>query len=288
MLHDELARMAHDRVVNEQGRSQRGAGVAGGGLDEDLVEFRLLQQPAVRQRVEGAAAGKGQFLQAGHPLERSHQGEEALLVHRLGRSGQVVVKLSQLLVLAARALTQQLYQGLVEDRPQIGLAVVPGHVHAFAHHPEVLLVQLESTVVQRGYQLGQFFGEGGFPIGGQSHHLVFVTVLGKPQVLGDRRVEQAQGMRVKDTVDHVNPVSAPNGPHGGNEVAEAVDGEAHRFLEGAAQEGRGDVGEVMFHPVEPGGALRIHGAGIRDHPVEGVDSGNGAQTVPGVGQQPRV
>ena len=54
---------------------------------------------------------------------------------------------------------------------------------------------------------------------------------GKPEVLGDRGVEDAHRVRELDPVLDLHLVAAAHAPHGADEVAEAVDREQRRLVE---------------------------------------------------------
>src|SRR5439155_9512593 len=56
------ARLAEVRVIGVERGSQGAAGVARGGLNPDVLERALAQQPPVRDAVEGNAAGQAQHL----------------------------------------------------------------------------------------------------------------------------------------------------------------------------------------------------------------------------------
>ena len=58
-------------MPDEQGRAQRAAGVAGRGLDPDVVERPLAEQPAVGHAVQRHAAGQDEVLLPGLRLRRA-------------------------------------------------------------------------------------------------------------------------------------------------------------------------------------------------------------------------
>ena len=70
-------------------------------------------------------------------------------------------------------------------------------------------------------------------VGGQAHQLVFAAVDLEAAVIGERRVEQAQGMReIADDASASSLLPAPVPKAGGAPFADAVQGEDGRFLEG--------------------------------------------------------
>ena len=52
-------------MPDEQRRAQRAAGVAGGGLDPDVLERALAQDAAVADAVQRDAAGQAEFFEPG-------------------------------------------------------------------------------------------------------------------------------------------------------------------------------------------------------------------------------
>ncbi len=184
VLHDEAVPWrAEHGVVDPEGRSQGGAGVAGRGLDVNVLDVRPVEELAVGERVHGAAAGQGQARQAGPPLEGAHQGEEALLVDGLERGGEVLVALRQLLV-RAPGRPQELLQRRGEDPAELGVAVLPGHVHALGEVAEVAEVEPERAVRPRGHDLPELGGERGLAVGREPHHLVLVAEAGEARGTG--------------------------------------------------------------------------------------------------------
>jgi len=92
----------------------------------------------------------------------------------------------------------------------------------------------------------------GLAVGGEAHHLVLVAEAEEAQVLGDGGVEEPQRVREVDAVEDAQVAASPDRRHRRDEVAEAVDREAHRPLERRAEEGRAEVGEVVLDRIETG------------------------------------
>ena len=51
-------------MVDEEGHAERPAGIAGRGLDPDLLERAFAEDPAVGHAVQGDAAGQAEVRQA--------------------------------------------------------------------------------------------------------------------------------------------------------------------------------------------------------------------------------
>jgi len=90
-------------------RRSRRLGVAGRRLHVDPAKRREAPDPAVGDRVHGAAAGERDIPKPRALLQRRDQMKEGLLVHRLHRARDVVMTTGERLVgMAAR--TKQLFQ----------------------------------------------------------------------------------------------------------------------------------------------------------------------------------
>ena len=82
-------------------------------------------------------------------------------------------------------------------------------------------------------------------VGGESHHLVLAIVDPKPQVLGERRVEQAQAVGEADLVEEGEPASFAHADGVGRPLADAVGGERGGPLKRREEEGARGVGLVV-------------------------------------------
>ena len=83
-------------------------------------------------------------------------------------------------------------------------------------------------------------GERRLAVGGEAHHLVLVAEAGEAEKLGDRGVELPSECGKQTRSSTSMRAAAAHREHGRDEVAEAVDREAHRLLERRAEEGRGE------------------------------------------------
>ena len=90
---DHLARHPVNPVGHPQRGAQRGAGVAGRGLEEVALKTRFIDHAAIGHAVERHPARHGQVAHAGHLLGQRHQVQQDLLGHQLQARGQVVVAL---------------------------------------------------------------------------------------------------------------------------------------------------------------------------------------------------
>ncbi len=225
--------------------AQRRAGVARGGLDEDLLDVGALEELAVGERVQGAAARERQPPAAARRQRAADEGEEALLVDLLQRRRHVAVPLLELVARLPARPEQRLELGR-EQNAQLWRAVLPRHLHAGVEVAEVTQVETERAVVHRAHDLAQLADEAGLAVGREPHHLVFVAEAEEAEVLRDGGVENPQRVREEDAVEHLDAIAAAARQHRRHEVAEAVDGEQRRLLERRAEEGGGEVREVVL------------------------------------------
>ena len=195
--------------------------------------------------------------------------------------------LRQLLLRPARR-AEQPAEGRGIDQPQLRRAVLPGHVDPFGEMAEEAQVEGEGAVRPRRDQRSDLGGERGLAVGGEAHHLVLVAEAQEAQILGDRRVEEAERVGEMDAVEHLDRVAAPQGHHGGDEVAEAVHRQAHRLVERRAVEGGRHVGEVVLDRMERRGRPAERSGDPlfqRGHLPEVAGAAQGAAQAAGMGER---
>ena len=77
-------------MIGGEGRAQRAAGIAGGGLDPDVVEAPVAQDLAVGDAVQRDAAGQAQVRHPGLRCARARgQAQHDLLGHGLDGGGEI-------------------------------------------------------------------------------------------------------------------------------------------------------------------------------------------------------
>ena len=122
---------------------------------------------------------------------------------------------------------------------------------------EVAQVELEGAVVLELHDLPHRVDEARLAVGREPHHLVLVAVVREAEILRQRLVEDAERMREVDAaVDREMRRPRPTPQRALREVAEAVDRDADRLVEGRDEEGRGQMREVMLDGVH-GAAERL-------------------------------
>src|SRR5260370_18365865 len=140
------------------------------------------------------------------------------------------------------------------DRTERGFAARPAHVDAVRVMGEVVEIEADLIAV-RPNDVSDLFEKARLAVSGETHHFVLVAVLGEPEELGERGVEDAKGVREVHGALDFDAVAATDAPHDTAEVAEAVDGDHGGWVERGAKEGAGEVSAVMFDEVDFGFAV---------------------------------
>ena len=174
-----------EQVLDDQGGAHRGAGVAGRRVEEELLEVGLALQAAVGHAVERHAAGHAQVLRAGQLARHGREVEHRLFGHRLQGERDVLVPLVD------RALGHARRPEQLDELSAVA-------VRAIVEVLEVGQVQLEAALGEGDEleQLAHVFA--GVPVRGQAHDLALAAVGAEAEVVGQRRVERADGMREID------------------------------------------------------------------------------------------
>ena len=84
---------------------------------------------------------------------------------------------------------------------------------------------------------------------GEPHHLVFVPVVGKPQILSQGLVEYPQRVRKQDASVNRELALAPPAPGSTGEVAKSIHRDCDRLRKGRGPVGRGQVRQMMLNPM---------------------------------------
>src|SRR5262249_7937085 len=110
--------------------------------------------------------------------------------------------------------------------------------------------ELEASAVGRPDDLPQLVHVGRLAVGREPHHLPLLAVLVEAEELRDGRVEEARRVRELDAIEDLEVEAPAYWGHRRDEVAEAVDREAGRLLEGRDEERARDVRLVVLDVVE--------------------------------------
>ena len=82
-------------MPGEQGGAEGATGIAGGGLNPDVVEDSLAQDAAVGDAVQGDAAGEAKIFEAGFAAGVAGDAKHDLFGHVLDGAGEVHVALGE-------------------------------------------------------------------------------------------------------------------------------------------------------------------------------------------------
>lgn len=151
-------------VPGEERGAEGSTGVAGGGLDPDVLEGGFAQQATVGDAIEGNAAGEAEVARAGGGMEVAGHAQDDLLGDDLHGGGKVEFALGQLGFGAPGRSAEEL--GELVGRHGEALAVV-----------EITLVEAEGSVVAQVQQVvANGVGVARLTVGRQAHEFVFAGV----------------------------------------------------------------------------------------------------------------
>ena len=236
-------------MPDDECRTDRATGIARRRLHVDLLNGVIASHLAIGDRVHGAAAGDRHGIQPMTRMQRIQQMEKGLLIHRLHRAGDVPVPLCP----AARpsrapARADPPAPGRTASRPPASRpptrirsspcdggssrASSRNEPSSCSLHDPAHLVQIPRLAVRR-----------------EPHHLVFVAVMRKAEILRQRLVKDAERMRKIDPILHLDSGPATDAPRGAGEIAEAVHRHDHRLLERRDMKRRGQMRQMVLHRV---------------------------------------
>ena len=164
-----------------------------------------------------------------------------------------MLRLERLVAPARRA--EQRFELRREDRAERRFAVLPRHLHALRPVPEVRKIELETAVVFELNERLDLAHEPRLAVRREAHHLEFVAVVGKPEVLRDGEIQQPQRVGEEHAPVDGQTRAGHAAPGRADEVAEAVDRADRRLVERRRRTRRWRGA--------PGGARRIARAAAR-------------------------
>ncbi len=177
---------------------------------------------------------------AGHP-------QDDLLGHLLDRPGQVHLPAGEVRLGRPRRAAEHVVEAAV------------GHAQR-GQVAEVLPVDRERAVV---VEVDQVVEDGvhvaGLAVGGEAHQLVLAGVDPEAAVVGERGVEQAEGVREVELADHLDLMAPPHPDARGGPLPHPVEGQDRRGLERRGEEGRSGVALVVLGVPEVPGSLVAQG-----------------------------
>src|SRR5689334_8186966 len=171
--------------------------------------------------------------------------EESFLIHCLHGASDVLVALRQWFFAVSRG-PEQVDEGHRVKGPDLRGSVLPLIFDLLAVMPEVGEIQFEAAAVLQANNAAHVLHVARLAIRCQAHHLVFVSVMREPEVLGQRFIEDAQGMGEVDFVVNPDLTSGTATPCRARKVAKAIDRNDRRLGERGSQKCRTEMSQVMF------------------------------------------
>ena len=215
---------AQHRVVNGERDADGAAGVAGSRLDPQALEGPFAQQAPVADAVERDAAREAEVLHAGLAVHVARHPQHDLLGHLLHGGREVHLALGERRLGPPRGPAEQLVEGPVGHGEPVQVV-------------EVAHVELERPVVAHLDQaIEDALGVARLSVGREAHHLVLAGVDLEAGVVGERRVEHAERVRVVQLGQQAQVLAAPDAVRGGRPLADPVHGQHGRLGERRREE----------------------------------------------------
>ena len=169
--------------------------------DVDLLERCVARNLAVGDAVLCHAAGNADFVQSGDGMQPTQHMENNFLCIPLHRCRQIHVVLGQFVFFLTRR-AEQVNELLTEQRRHHGQVI--GIRYHTVLQVEMRTGPLKQSAFFQGQNLRHLVDVLRISIRGQSHDLVFIAVMRKPEVLGKCGVEQAHAVREVQRFEHFN------------------------------------------------------------------------------------
>ncbi len=229
------------REARPERGAERGAVIAGGGLDIDVVEEAGLQEAAVGGAVEGDAAGHGELAEAGLAAEVTADVEHDFVEAFLESGGDVTMIVGGVAVRDAGG-------------DQVLFEVAAGGAVGFA--VEALIVEAkdgnfdQAVVEELDGLLEKVTIAGGIAVGREAHDLVFVRVEVEAKVQCDDGIEDADRVLCGDFGELVDFVVVRVVSGDRVSFAHAIEDDDEGFVPAGGVVGAGGVGEMMIDVVD--------------------------------------
>ena len=184
-----------------QSRAQSAAGVPRRGLNPNLLERPLAQQPAIGHAIQRHTPGQAQTVAPGRLARASRQSQHGLLGHQLNGPRRIQVPLLDRAFRLARRTAKKLVETPVshlETRQKIEIGKI---------QPERAVRAQLQEMVQNGLAVSRL------AIRSQPHQFVFPRVDAETAIGREGRIQQAQRVRKAYFLDQLDQRPAPS-PHG--------------------------------------------------------------------------
>src|SRR5205814_8134953 len=177
------ARLPEMTMPDAERDAERAAGVAGRRLNPDVVEDALAQDAAVADAVQRDAARQAQIAEAGLAPREARHLQHHLLGDLLHRAREIHLALRQRRLGLARRPAEERLEAAAGHPQAVWIREVL-HVHPQA----AVVADLEEVVLDRTHVLR-------LAVRREAHHFVLAGVHAESGEVGERRVQQAEGMR---------------------------------------------------------------------------------------------
>src|SRR5438128_5776159 len=167
--------------------------------------------------VQRAAPRETQGLLMSAVIQIVQNMEEDFLVHGLKGSSNILVPRGHRFFFHSRR-TKELDQIIREDLSDHGSPTVPGHGNPLGMMEKVLEVEFKPAFGFYADHPMQSIQIIRFPISRQAHYLVLVTIVEKSKVLGQRLIEEPEGMGKRHASENLDPLSISPPDHGADKI----------------------------------------------------------------------
>ena len=213
---------------------ERPPGVPRRRLHPQVGELPVAQHLPVGHRVQRHAPGETQTGDPGLLPQRPGQPQHHLFDDRLHRGGEIHLPPGERLLRPARRSAEQRLEPPVRH-PEPGAVVEEGEIE-----PETAVpLQVHQVFEDRG-------GVPGLPVRREPHDLVLAGIHPEPEVVGERRVEEAERVREVDLPLDREFRSPADTHRSGGPLPHPVHGQDHRLRERRGVEGARRVRLVVF------------------------------------------
>ena len=200
-------------MMHEISGADREPRISGGGLHEDLLEWRLIKNFPIGHAIERHPAGQANGVLLGSGVQRAKHFEQDLFQPRLQRGRAVAMHLFDRSRGIARG-PQAFGHVVGEHRAQLGslIGIAPGHLRAGAMVLEILESQAEADAAVGADNVAELVQISRLAVSGQAHDFVFVAEFAKSQVLRHGRVIHAERVRKRNRPVDVHAIARGRRP----------------------------------------------------------------------------
>ena len=214
-----------------------------GRRDVDLLERCVARNLAVGDAVLCHAAGNADFIQSGDGMQSTQHMENHFLCIPLHRRRQIHVVLGQFVPFLT-PWAEQVDELLTEQRRHHGQVV--GIRNHTVLQVEMRTGPLEQSAFFQGQNLRHLVHVLRISVRGQSHDLVFIAVMRKPQVLCECGIKQAHAVREIQRFEHFNLRAFSARKHRRRKIPRSVDAQNGSLLKRRREKRAAQMTAVVF------------------------------------------